>query len=280
MENDDTPKRNSQTPRELSKSSSKKRADKQTQQSKSRANKANANKKKTLYEYWLSASTLKKFELSLLAIGTATGIAYVGVTVWGVLQNKWNFEFEHRGRVVLSRAPQLLGPVECDVENKSLHMPKVRFWFKASGGQIKRAYVMDWPATIIPDEKTGETKIDKPFPLTTDSLCQMQHIPNEGFPMSPGDELATDESESNQGFPVDFDASGRSILSPGWDKLTKDASVQFFVPACVFYTEENGMEHATCNYYRFALDSYTFSFPSGQKVYGKLALYGSGSCEN
>jgi len=265
---------------DLPPTAAKTQATKKQSKTASSAKKSTKQKKWSLWRHWKSASRARQAKWILEGFGVIIAAAILGIYIVGIIQNEWHFRFEHRGRVVLSRPPELLGPIECDVEKATLHMPKIRSWFKASGSQIKSAYAIDWPATIVPDEKTGNPRIDTPFPLTTDSLCQMPHIPNYGFPMNPGEELATDESASDQGFPVDFDASGKATLSSGWNRLAKDASVQLYIPVCVFYTEENSRNHTACNFYRLSLGPDIFSFQSGRSVSGKLLLYASGSCAN
>jgi hypothetical protein len=56
-------------------------------------------KKKSYRRSWRSASPLRKLEIIALGIGAAVGFGYLGVTVWGNLETKWNFQADQRPHI-------------------------------------------------------------------------------------------------------------------------------------------------------------------------------------
>jgi hypothetical protein len=277
MENDDTTNNQQETSSDSSPTALKKQTRKERSKADATSQKTQQDKKKSYRRSWRSASPLKKLEIIILGIGSMVGISYLGVLIWQTLQTKWIFQDEHRGRVVLSRPPELLGPVESDIEHRIILLPAVRLWFKASG-EVKRAYAIPFLATLVPDKPTGNHGIDNPFPIVTDAICRLGHMGYYGFPINAGQEIAMDISSSSQNLPIDFDATGKPKLSAGWENVTNDAAVRLYIPGCAFYTDEYDVDHAVCDTYQFIPDGYTSSFPSGQKINGRFMLSALGSC--
>ena len=210
-------------------------------------------------------------------------ICILGVYISDHVQSERHFQIEHTGRVYLSRSPQLLGPIESDMEHRNISLPGIRLWFKAIG-EVRRAYTLPFLAVLVPDKPTGNPRIDNPFPIVTESLCRLDQsmihsMGYYGFPIEPGQEISMDVGPSNQGLPVDFDSKGQSRPSAGWERVADDASVRLYVPMCAVYTDQYDENHAACDTYQFIPEgSASQSFPSGQKVSGQFVLSALGSC--
>ena len=240
-------------------------------------------RKWSLLEHWHRANNAKRIRWVIAGLGLVVSICILGVYICDHVQSERHFQIEHTGRAYLSRPPQLLGPVESDIEHRKIDLPNIRLWFKATG-DIKRAYALPFLATLVPDKPTGNHNIDNPFPIVTDALCQMDQqmihsMGYYGFPIQAGQEISMDISSSSQNLPIDFDAKGQQKLSLGWEEVAIDASVRLYVPACAIYTDEYNVSHASCDTYQFVPDNYMGnSFPSGKQISGRFALSALGSC--
>jgi hypothetical protein len=236
MENEDTKNRQQQTADKLSTGTPKNKASKKTKKPENRDEKPKAKKKKTLHEYWKSATAFKKLEISVLTIGAATGIAILGVYIWQTLEARWNAHAQRMPLVINSQGPQFLQPFVCDVKN-GFHTGNIQRAVK-NIGNASAYHVMPYISTIkiVPEKKTGDAFIDE-LPHVN---CRMEVKSNEmEMPLPPQREV----------FPQLRQMAG--TIPP----ITKDDPIQLYWTSCVYYADEYGGNHGSCDTYRLMFPS-------------------------
>ena len=236
-------------------------------------------KRKSYRRSWRSTGPVRRTEIILLAVGAAGALGYLGVTVWGTLQTKWNFQAEHKPVVIHSRPPKLMQTFTCDAANHIAHMGNMQVFFKnvgtAQAGNVSWEQMVD---KVIPQNKTGDNYIDLP-PEITPATCTGTMDDGKETKMAPGVELAL---QMRQGF-----TSIPEQIGPG-------AVVNFYLAHCIYYTDDYGGHHATCDRYRLLipgsnnpgsnnLDS-IIGAPAiacgGKEVVGDFVLDVFGHCQN
>jgi hypothetical protein len=161
--------------------------------------KANENKKKSYRRSWRSASPIKKVEIVIAAIVVAGAIGYLGVTIWGILQTKWNFQAEHRPRVIVSRPPDLVGTFNCQVTKRELywHAGVTHVWVKdISKGDASGAFVIGPQFKPVLEKKIGDHFYDDP-PIIEEQTCLAKVEPKMSpFPVHGDEELSVNLRQS------------------------------------------------------------------------------------
>jgi hypothetical protein len=269
MENDDGKKNGNGTSSELpAASDAQNNQAKQIGKSRSTSKESDGDKKKSYRRSWRSTSPIRKIEIGALALGAAAGLGYLGVAIWGNLETKWNFTAEHRPRVVLSRAPELLGTVDCNITDKAmyLHAGAMRIWVKDGehNGDAKDAFVLVTTMKLVPEKPTGTKFFDTP-PQIDDRTCNQTFLPQmKEFTINSGTEVATDVRQAGsvqsliKASSISIDPRQEPQPAAGQDSghihLAPDATMQLYMPVCVVYTDEDGTTYASCQDYQMVVD--------------------------
>jgi hypothetical protein len=236
------------------------------------ANKSDKDKKKSFRRSWRSASPLRKLELIGIALAAAAAIAYSGITVWGILESKWNAQSEHRPRVVFSQPPRFT-ELSCGISGNQLNtqIGAVRIWVKnIRSGDALNAEIVPFNWKLIAEKKTGEPGLDDP-PSITETDCSRQFKTSKTvrlkFPINTGQET----SVLLDGFGV--------AESPIPNSFKPGDALRFYAPLCVYYRDEQNAPHGTCAMYMLDLNGrYSFSC-SESPIRGSLDLSLYNQCE-
>jgi hypothetical protein len=254
MENDDTTNDRDDTSANPYPVALKKQTRKERSKANATAQKPKQDKKKSYRRSWRSASPLRKLEIIALGIGSMVGIVYLSVTIWGVLQNKWNFQAEHKPIVIHSRPPALLQTFSCTADN-GFKTGNMQTFIKNIGNATAEDVFPYWFNTkVVPEKKTGNAFFDDP-PEINSSSCEIAATTDQKivFPVNAGTEMS-----------ANIQASAGTI---GY-KLEKGDKVQLWSSACVFYADDFGGRHGTCDTYRLAVPSNESQF----RIFGSPIL--------
>lgn len=124
-------------------------------QSKKKTNQSK-NKKWTLRQHWQRASAAKRFKWAIEGIGFIVGLLVLASYILGNLQTMWNFNAEHRPRLIFSRPPEVIGPINCEVTDKAiyLHTGAMRISVKnIKGSDAINAFVAGPEFKLVPEKK-------------------------------------------------------------------------------------------------------------------------------
>ncbi len=223
-------------------------------------------KKKSLRQSWRETNTLRKIEIVLLALtavgGTGYLIAYISVSIWQT-------RMQHAPVVIHSLPPAFLQPFICDPET-GFHTGNMQLAVKNIGTGRANDVSPYWMfLKIIPEKRRGDPAIDGPPP----GDCNMKPKRSESFPLDVGVEMFPQIRQSAGSLP----------------KLNKGESVQLYFTNCIFYWDDQGTQHITCDRYRLNLPSSNpldsiLGSPSfvcdGQPKSGKFMSDLQGHCEN
>jgi len=189
-------------------------------------------------------------------------IAYIDISTWQT-------RMENEPVVVHSLPPALLQPFTCDVE-KGLSTGNMQLAIKNIGKGRANDVFPHWMfMKVIPEKRRGDPFVDDPPAVD----CSIKIKRAEGFPLDVGVEM--------------FPQIRQSVMS--LPKLGKGEPVQLYFSNCVFYWDDQGTQHATCDRYRLDLPSSNpldriIGSPSfmcdGQPKSGKFMSDLSGHCEN
>jgi hypothetical protein len=196
----------------------------------------NREKKKSFRRSWKSASPITKLTLIFLALAALGTLAYVGVSIWQTLEVRWSAHAQHMPLVINSRAPEFLQPFICDVQ-KGFHTGNMQTAVKNIGNASAYHVVsyFGFPK-IIPEKKTGKPFFD----ALPDVNCKVQVKANElESPLAPGQEM----------FPQIRQMAG--TLPP----ISNTDPIQLYWVSCVYYSDDYGAKHATCDTYRLMFPS-------------------------
>jgi hypothetical protein len=207
--------------------------------------KAKDDKKKSYCRSWRSASPIRKIEIFIGALLAAGALGYLGATIWGNLQTKWNFEAEHRPRVIFTRPPQFIEPFTCDVEKEMMLAGKFRVWFRNIGNEPAHVLLMPTEFHLVPNKPFDIPILKRP--VITDKDCEVIATPYGygEFIVNPGPEEFLDSEHHQQNF-------------PGLASVGNDATFEFYCVIRLYYSEDSGSHHGTCVAYRFT------ELPSGK----------------
>ncbi len=217
-------------------------AEKHKKQNKSNTGteKSKASQKKSFRRSWRAAGPVAKLTLIFTGVAAAAGIAYVGVTIWQTIQAKWAVQIEHAPNVINSRPPELLQPMVCD-RKSGLHTGNMQTFVKNVGNlraiNVNPYFVI---TKIVPEKKTGNAFVDD-LPVGN---CSMKPIMQEAaFNLAPGQETGAGIRQSAMTIP----------------NLPEGTVFQFYFVSCVYYSDDYGSNHATC-------DTYRLNFPSSNPL--------------
>jgi hypothetical protein len=170
-------------------------------------------------------------------ITAAAAVGYLLVSIWQTRQAKHLAQIEFRPLVVNSRPPELLQPFVCDQKRNALSTGNLRTFVK-NVGRARAINVVPYMMMmkVIPEKKTGQAFIDDVPSVNCDLKPTM---PEATFNLAPGQEWDTQIRQS--------------VLSVFG--LPEGAAVQLYLVSCVYYSDEYGSNHGTCDTYRLNLPS-------------------------
>lgn len=278
----------------------------QKNQPKPTTKKSSQRKKKPFREVWRSYSRVQqaKFIISFLAALGVVGylLAYVTVSIIQERRNQGVVQLEHRPKVIISRPPQLLGTISCEVTDKAifLHTGAMRVWVKnIQKGDAVGAFIAGPELQLVPEKKIGDPFFDDP-PAITDETCKANASPKARmFPAHGGEETGIDIAQSagtvslikTKSVSVTLGGPQKEPETPAGEKpsarvpIAKDAVFQLYAPVCVYYFDEDGARYGSCRSYRLVVsgrtgpDTYGFSC-TDSPVEGTFETTLFGYCEN
>ncbi len=192
--------------------------------------------KKSFRRSWRAASPIQKLGLVITGIGTAVALCLLIVNIWKTLQDKWAVQIQHAPLVINSRPPQLLQPFICNRET-GLHLGNMQFAMK-NVGNASALNVIPYMRImkIIPENKTGNPIFDEIPVGNCKASITMKGLE---YPLAPGREFFS---------PI---RQGVKAIPP----LAEGETVQFHVSSCIYYSDEYGGHHGTCDTYILLLPS-------------------------
>jgi len=225
-------------------------------------------KKKSLRRSWRATSPVRKVEIILVGIAAA---ATAGYLISYIVISRWQTYVEHMPVVVHSQPPAFLQPFTCDPKT-GFHTGNIQLAVKNIGTARADDVSTYWMfMKIIPEKRRGDPFIDDRPP----GDCNMKVKGSEdlGFPLDVGVETFPEIRQSVMGLP----------------KLNEGETVQLYLANCIFYWDDQGTQHTTCDRYRLNLPSSNpldsiLGSPSfvcdGQPKNGKFMSDLGGHCEN
>ena len=279
MENDDTNADQGKTPSDLPPLGTQK----QTRKERSKANEAseepNKQQKHSLWRNWKSLSRTRQVELSLAAIG-AVGylIAYICVSISQKAQSAQQFSMQHRPRVIFSRPPELFGDFSCSISDTRLesHAGNMRIWLKnIKSGDAVGVFPAVMDGRLIPDKPTGIKFYDERTKVT-EATCTMRTNPKmQPFALNSGQEMPVELAQSAGAMSMPG-----TFLKPPKPLIDKDDTLQWYLPICAFYFDEEGNSHGTCQTFRFKTKAGYSLLCNKPPVGGEFEAVFFGYCEN
>jgi hypothetical protein len=190
-------------------------------------------------------------------IGGLITAGYLFNYTWGNLQTKWNFQAEHKPTVVNIRPPdfQFFACNPPNIPQSEMITGNINTHIKNIGtATARKVNPFAVQMKLIPEKKTGNKFFDD-APIVTDETCKHPTftIPGTVFSLDPGIESGIGLRQS------------AGTMSP---TIKTGDTVQFYLLACVYYSEESGVQHGTCDRYRLHI-------PAKQTLYGVDNLLGT-----
>jgi hypothetical protein len=197
-------------------------------------------KKKPFLEVWRAYSRVKQAEFviaSLAAIGVIGYlIAYISVSVIQKNEASRALQIEHAPLVINSRPPKLLQPFTCSPET-GFHSGNIQTFVKNIGNA--RAINVNPHFSrmkIVPEKPTGDPFYDSRPEVNCDRNVRM---PGLEFNLPQGVEYQTLTRQAVMTLPP----------------LSKSSTVQLYYAQCVYYVDDYGANHGTCDTYVLQLPS-------------------------
>jgi hypothetical protein len=188
-------------------------------------------KPKSLGRSWRAASPLTLVGLVIAGIGALAAVAYVGVTVWQVVVSRWAVQVQHAPLIINIRPPELLQPFICDPV-KGFHTGNMQTTIRNIGTASAFHVMPFWNVTkIIPEKKTNNNFYD----ALPEANCRLHPKTNESdSPLAPGREMSPQIRQMAGTIPP----------------IGKNDPAQLYWVSCVYYSDEYGGSHGTCDRYR------------------------------
>jgi hypothetical protein len=192
---------------------------------------ASRDKKKSLRRSWRSSSPVTKLSVIFVGLGAVAGVGYVGVAIWQTIQARSAVYIEHSPLVINNRPPELLQPFICNRE-KGLQTGNINVFFQNVGNaRAINVFPQYFREKVIPERRTGNVPPEDP-PLDS---CDNKVKGNMMF--APGQPFVTGIRQS-------------SVTIPS---STEGSTFQFYFESCVYYSDDYGKNHGTCDTYRLFL---------------------------
>lgn len=192
--------------------------------------------KKSFRNSWRASSPVTKLGVIFGGFVAVASIGYLGVTVWQTLQAKWAVQIEHAPLVINSRPPELLQPMICD-RQKGLHTGNMQTFVK-NVGNARAINVIPYMMMmkLVPEKKTGVAFIDDLPSVHCNLKPTMQEA---AFNLAPGQEMSPQIRQTAMTIP----------------SLPEGSIFQLYYVSCIYYSDEYGANHATCDTYRLNFTS-------------------------
>jgi hypothetical protein len=164
-----------------------------------------------------------------------------------------------------SRPVEMREPLTCDTEKGTLNTGRMNIWIRNIGNaQASNVFIAPGLMKLVPDHKIGDELADS-IPTFKPKDCESKPNPqSQMFPLAAGQEVGLDISQSTGAFRPPF---GRG------------ASVQLYMPVCVYYSDLYG-NHGTCSVYRLFFPNRQASFVCGTPIRGTFEETLWSSCQN
>jgi hypothetical protein len=191
---------------------------------------------KSLRRSWRAASPLTKIGIVVGSVAATATLGYFLVTVWQTLEVRSAAHAQHMPLLINSRPPILRQPFVCDVKN-GLHTGNIETGVKNLGTAMAY-HVMPYmfEPKVVPERKTGNPFFDS----LPEANCKLSPTAEElESPLAPGQEIRPQLRQMVGSLPP----------------ITDTDPIQLYWVACVYYGDEYGGKHATCDTYRLALPS-------------------------
>lgn len=190
---------------------------------------------------WQHGSPLRKLEIILLTLTAVGGIGYLSASVTlSIWRNTWSrsiAELGHAPLIINSRPPELLRPFVCDQERHTLSMGNMQLFVK-NVGNARAINVNPYISTtkLVPEKRTGNAFLnDLPY-VNCDAEPK---VPDTTINLAPGQELIPQKDQTAVSF----------VAFP-------DQTVfQLYFVSCIYYSDDHGSDHATCDTYRLDLST-------------------------
>lgn len=253
MENDHARQNDKQGGKKTPPRTSNVKTDAKSKGAKKRNNQSNS-QKWSLVRHWKVASRKQQIKWISRGIGIVVGLVTALFLVLGYFQTQGNFEETHKPIVVNIRPPKIqffaCNPSGTFVTGNIV--TAIRNVGTATADDVNPFVIQ---ARVVPDQKTGNKFFDDP-PAVAAQMCKMRPImPSMESTLYMGDESGAVMRQSVGTIPF----------------LTKSGQlVSLYLVACVYYSEESGVPHGTCDRYRLYV-------PGVQKPFGIDNLLGTSS---
>jgi hypothetical protein len=275
VENGDTKDSQGETPSELSPGSAKNYARKESSKSNKPSQKPTKQKKHGLWRNWKSQSRTRQVELIFLGLVATGGIGYLFAYItFSNSQGKaaiWGIQVQHRPVVAIIR-PELQAPFTCDMSKGTVDFGEMRVIIQNFGNAYAKNVISFGPEEFkaVPETKFGDPMIDNPQKITEETCSR--HVAT-GMPA----DGPTFTIPPNTGqYAINLrQASAKAAI------LGKDTTIMLYAAPCVYYSDEYGIDHGTCDRFRFYLNGKDSSFIcTGKPMTGTFAADVGGHCSN
>jgi hypothetical protein len=189
-------------------------------------------RKWSLFDHWNRASYAKQIGWIGKALGGAVAVGVLIIYVLGYQETKRANRAQHMPLVINSKAPEFLQPFICDLPS-GLHSGNIQTGAKNIGTAVAlRVNPFFGMARVVPEKRTGRA-IDEPPNVD----CNMKLKPSDmEFPLEPGRETMPQIRQMAMSLPP----------------IKSDDPLQLYWVECVYYMDEYGGEHATCDRFRLS----------------------------
>jgi hypothetical protein len=231
MKNDDPSQNAPNSEPDAASTPSPNKRNKKDNKANNKADKPNQRRKKSFREVWRSYSRVKQAEFIIGALVAAGAVGYlVAYIVESITQNA-QIRAQHMPLVINIRPPEMLQTFICD-PTAGLHTGNMQTAIK-NIGTASAFHVMPFfnVPKIIPEKKTGQKFYDAP----PEANCKLRPKANEiDSPLAPGREMSPQIRQMAGSIPP----------------IGKNDPIQLYWVSCVYYSDEYGGTHGTCDTYR------------------------------
>jgi hypothetical protein len=210
--------------------------DKKENESAGQTRKSQKGKKKTFLQVWRSYSRVKQFEMVFAALAAAGVVGYLIAYLVVSGQQNSQAQKQHMPLLINSVAPTLLQPFVCDVK-RGLHTGNIETGVQ-NLGTASAYHVMPFinMQKLVPEHKRG----DPFFDALPEANCKLRPKAQElESPLAPGQQMRPQIRQMVATIPP----------------ITSDEPVQLYWVSCIYYGDEYGGYHSTCDTYRLMLPS-------------------------
>lgn len=263
MEQDDPKRKQGDAANKLTPSAPHANANNNTERTQETTQETDNSNKWSLKRHWKQASKVRRLEWGGGALIGFVALLYYGSQIYSVYRARDDFEVEHRPHVIISRPPEVLGAIACDVTERAIRIRAkgMRVWAHNAGkGDAIRVFVNIWALRLVPEQKTGIPFFDTPLTVT-DKMCAVRPDPKmKMWPLYAGREVnvevpelagATSLVKTNS---IDITGEvGKTPKDPERVNIAPDAEFRLYCPFCIYYSDREGRQYGTCWNYLFKI---------------------------